>query len=315
MRNSAITDEKPVLLTVINTSDAPASAWKSQSSDRGARPRSVQGEQLGFPKEEQMVHLVTAVIKPFKLEEVKDALRGHRDPGDHGRRGQGSRSPGRPHRDLSGGGVHHRLPPEGPRRGAVRHAPTPTRSSTPSPTPRGPGRSATGRSGSPPSTASSESVPTNVIWRHCEQSSTHHRGAPRRDARPMRFRVTKKRLAVGAAVGATVGAGLLVAGAVPALAQETPAPGTELETAARRGRHHGPDHQPALGRHRRRAGDLHAGRLRAGRDRLLPGQARRPRGDHELRHLRPRLRRLLPRRLPADVRRLHATCCPASTTA
>jgi nitrogen regulatory protein P-II 1 len=27
-------------------------------------------------EEEQMVHLVTAVIKPFKVEEVKDALRG-----------------------------------------------------------------------------------------------------------------------------------------------------------------------------------------------------------------------------------------------
>ena len=46
--------------------------------------------------------------------------------------------------------------------------------------------------------------------------------------------------------------------------------------------------QPALGRHRRRARHLHAGRLRAGRDRLLPGQARRPRGVDELRHLRPR---------------------------
>ena len=55
--------------------------------------------------------------------------------------------------------------------------------------------------------------------------------------------------------------------------------------------------EPALGRHRRRARDLHAGRLRPGRDRLLPGQARRPRGVDELRHLRPRLRRLLPRRL------------------
>jgi nitrogen regulatory protein P-II 1 len=36
----------------------------------GASPPSTEG------KEEQMVHLVTAVIKPFKLEEVKDALRG-----------------------------------------------------------------------------------------------------------------------------------------------------------------------------------------------------------------------------------------------
>ena len=49
--------------------------------------------------------------------------------------------------------------------------------------------------------------------------------------------------------------------------------------------------EPPVGHHRRGAGHLHAGRLRAGRDRLLPGQARRPRGQHELRHLRARLRR------------------------
>ena len=58
--------------------------------------------------------------------------------------------------------------------------------------------------------------------------------------------------------------------------------------------------------HRRRAGDLHAGRLRARRDRLLPGQACRPRRQHELRHLRPRVRRLLLHRLPARLRRLRA---------
>ena len=47
--------------------------------------------------------------------------------------------------------------------------------------------------------------------------------------------------------------------------------------------------------------------LRARRDRLLPGEARGARGEHELRHLRPRLRRLLLRRLLAHVRRLSAT--------
>ena len=76
-----------------------------------------------------------------------------------------------------------------------------------------------------------------------------------------------------------------------------------------------PAGQPALGRHRRRPRHLHAGRLRPGRDRLLPGQARRPRGEHELRHLRPRLRRLLPRRLRPDVRRLLACRSSASTRA
>ena len=53
--------------------------------------------------------------------------------------------------------------------------------------------------------------------------------------------------------------------------------------------------EPAVGRHRRRARHLHAGRLRPRRDRLLPGQARGTRGQHELRHLRARLRRLLRR--------------------
>ena len=61
-------------------------------------------------------------------------------------------------------------------------------------------------------------------------------------------------------------------------------------------------HQPAVGGHRRRPGDLHAGRLRARRDRLHPEEERRSRDEHELRHLRPRLRRLPVRRLPARVR-------------
>ena len=72
--------------------------------------------------------------------------------------------------------------------------------------------------------------------------------------------------------------------------------------------------QPALGRHRRRPRDLHAGRLRPRRDRLLPGQARRPRGEHELRHLRPRLRRLLPRRLRLHVRRLRSVPARSAST-
>ena len=49
-------------------------------------------------------------------------------------------------------------------------------------------------------------------------------------------------------------------------------------------------------------GRLHAGRFRPRRDRLLPGEARRSRREHELRHLRPRLRRLLVHRLPAGLR-------------
>ncbi len=62
--------------------------------------------------------------------------------------------------------------------------------------------------------------------------------------------------------------------------------------------------QPPVDHHRCSPGDLHAGGLRPRRDRLLPGEARRTRRRHELRHLRPRLRRLLLHRLPARLRRL-----------
>ena len=115
-----------------------------------------------------------------------------------------------------------------------------------------------------------------------------------------RMPLNAKRLAVGVAVmGAT-----LVATAGIAFAQDA-------EEASGPG-HHAPSHgeprhpvgQPALDRDRRGAGHLHAGRVRARRDRLLPGQARRPRGQHQLGHLLPGLRRLRPHRLPADVRRL-----------
>jgi hypothetical protein len=51
--------------------------------------------------------------------------------------------------------------------------------------------------------------------------------------------------------------------------------------------------QPAVGRHRRHPRHLHAGRLRARRDRLHAEEERGARDEHELRHLRPRLRRFL----------------------
>ena len=62
--------------------------------------------------------------------------------------------------------------------------------------------------------------------------------------------------------------------------------------------------EPALGRDRSDPGRLHAGRLRTGRDGVLPGEARGPRRVDELRDLRPGLHRLLPGRVPARVRRL-----------
>ena len=70
-----------------------------------------------------------------------------------------------------------------------------------------------------------------------------------------------------------------------------------------RGCTHG-QHEHAVGGHRRHPGHLHAGGVRPRGDRLLPVQARRPRREHELRHLRARLHRLLLRRLPAGLRGL-----------
>ena len=65
-----------------------------------------------------------------------------------------------------------------------------------------------------------------------------------------------------------------------------------------------PAGQPAVGRHRCGPGHLHAGGIRARRDRLLSGEARGPRRLDELRHLRPRLHRLLLHRFPACLRRV-----------
>ena len=62
--------------------------------------------------------------------------------------------------------------------------------------------------------------------------------------------------------------------------------------------------QPAVGRHRGHARHLHAGRVCARGDRLLPGEARRPRGQHELRHLRHRRSSHSFRRVPTRLRRL-----------
>ena len=102
------------------------------------------------------------------------------------------------------------------------------------------------------------------------------------------MRVRKYGLAAAGVVGAT-----LLLTATPAFAQDA---GPAADSRDPR--------QPAVGRDRRGARHLHAGGLRARRDRLLPGEARGARRVDELRDLRPRLRRLLPRRLHVHVRRL-----------
>ena len=64
--------------------------------------------------------LITAIIKPHKLDEVKEALEAFGDHGHDGERGQRLRPAARPQRGLPRRGVHRRLRPEGPARGAGR---------------------------------------------------------------------------------------------------------------------------------------------------------------------------------------------------
>ena len=57
--------------------------------------------------------LITAIIKPFKLDDVKDALKGAGVAGHDRHRGAGLRPPGRPHRGVPGRRVHGRLRAQG----------------------------------------------------------------------------------------------------------------------------------------------------------------------------------------------------------
>ena len=82
-----------------------------------------------------MVHLVTAIIKPHKLEEVKEAIREPGRPGSDGQRGPGVWVPGRQERDLPRLGVPGRVRAEGqdgaPRRLGHRRQGVRDRSPTP----------------------------------------------------------------------------------------------------------------------------------------------------------------------------------------
>ena len=57
--------------------------------------------------------LITAIIKPFKLDDVKDALKARRRRRSDRHRGPRVRPPGRPHRDVPRHGVPDRLRPQG----------------------------------------------------------------------------------------------------------------------------------------------------------------------------------------------------------
>ena len=63
---------------------------------------------------------IEAIIKPFKLDEVKEALQEVGLQGHHGHRGQGLWAPEGPHRALSRGRICRRLPAQGEDRDRAR---------------------------------------------------------------------------------------------------------------------------------------------------------------------------------------------------
>ncbi len=61
----------------------------------------------------QLMKMVTAIVKPFKLDEVREALSAHRRARHHGDRSQGLRPPEGPHRAVPRRRVRGRLPAQG----------------------------------------------------------------------------------------------------------------------------------------------------------------------------------------------------------
>ena len=92
--------------------------------------------------------LVVAIIKPFKLDDVKSARAGVRRPGPDDHRGAGLRPPARPHRGVPRRRVHDRLRAEGEARDPRATTATTATSPNASWRPRAPARSATARCGS-----------------------------------------------------------------------------------------------------------------------------------------------------------------------
>ncbi len=128
--------------------------------------------------------LVIAIIKPFKLDEVRDALTA---VGVHGMtvdRGEGLRPPEGPHRNLSRRRIRRELPAQDPDRGRGRRPTASTRWSRPSPTPPRPARSATARSSSPRSIRRCASAPARPIPTRSKRRRNVAGGASRQRRRP-----------------------------------------------------------------------------------------------------------------------------------
>jgi len=91
---------------------------------------------------------IEAIIKPFKLEDVKDALLRSRRARHDRHRSKGIRTPERSHRNLSRQRIHRRLPPKSEARRSSSKTATPNAWSTPFRRRPTPAKSVTARSSS-----------------------------------------------------------------------------------------------------------------------------------------------------------------------
>ena len=117
----------------------------------------------------ELMKLIVGIIKPFKLDDVKDALQGARRPGTHGVRRAGLRPPARPHRGVPRRRVHGRLRAEGARRDPRRRRRRRPGRRSSSSRPRAPARSATARCGSSRSRPRTASAPASRGPTRCER--------------------------------------------------------------------------------------------------------------------------------------------------
>ena len=115
--------------------------------------------------------LVIAIIKPFKLDDVRDALTAIGVAGHDRHRGQGLRPPEGPHRDLPRRRIRRELPAQDQDRGRGRRTSASTRWSRRSPRPPRPARSATARSSSSTSSRPCASAPARPTPTRCRSSS------------------------------------------------------------------------------------------------------------------------------------------------
>ena len=136
--------------------------------------------------------LITAIIKPHKLDEVKEALEAFGITGMTVSEASGYGRQRGPQRGLPRRRVHRGLRPEGPPGGAGRRHRLRATSSTSSSRPRRPAGSATARSGASRSRTSPGSAPASGAWTRSEPVHPHrieshdHHGSDRTAAGPGR---------------------------------------------------------------------------------------------------------------------------------